>query len=387
MRAVILAAVALLVAGPAAPAAVRWAAPQRIGPRGAPVLVAADGRTGALAAWNTGAGAALARRAGGTFRPATVIAGARVLDAAAAAKGATAALLRTAGGLAVAGTGAPDPVPGTTDATQGRIAVDDAGHVVVVWVEPGSGTTLSIRAAVRAGAAWSPPEFVDVGAGRTFVHDLVISRGAAYLLYGVSDDGAAAEYLGSRSLASAGWTAVTLAQTGAGIGPVADLAALSDGRLAAIYVLGGRLRAAVGRDASFSRAVLAPGAGVALARPALAQDARGDLLVAYARGGRVRTARRPVHGHAWRALPSIVLHGAGAPALARLTGGDVVLAVRARTRTLAWTRRSGTRAWSARRLLAAAGATGDVALGGGRQLAVAWPAVDGVRARVASRRP
>ncbi len=135
MRATILAAVALLCAGPTAPAAVRWAAPQRIGAPGSPVLVAGDGRTGALAAWNTAAGATLARRAGGAFRPATTIAGAHVLDVAAAANGPTAALLRTAGGLAVAGAAAPDPVPGTTDATQGRIAVDGAGHVVVVWVD------------------------------------------------------------------------------------------------------------------------------------------------------------------------------------------------------------------------------------------------------------
>ena len=113
MRAVILAAVALLVAGPAAPAAVRWAAPQRIGPRGRRSW---SRPTGARVRWRPGtpgpappwpaARAAVPPGHGDRRRARARCRRGR--------KGATAALLRTAGGLAVAGTGAPDPVPGTT---------------------------------------------------------------------------------------------------------------------------------------------------------------------------------------------------------------------------------------------------------------------------------
>ncbi len=351
------------------------------------MLVAAGGGAAAVAAWDVPAGAVLARRSGTAWLAAAPAAGLHVLDAAASAHGRTAVLLRGPAGLTIAGAGAPAAVPGTADATQGRVALDDAGHVVVVWLEPGGGTTLSIRSSVRTGATWSAPEFVDVGAGQTFLHDLVVSRGSTHLLYGVSADGAAAEYLGTRPLSGSGWTPETLAQTGAGIGPTGDLAALSDGRLAALYVLGARLRVAVGRGSSYARSVLGAGAGVSLGRPALAQDAHGDLLAAYARGGRVRSTRRAVHGRAWRSLPAIVLGGATAPALARVAGGDVVLAVRARGRVVAYRRSSGVRAWSGRAVLAAAGAGGAAALAPARQPVALWPAGDGVRARTASRRP
>ena len=342
-------------------------------------------------AWHTPAGARwrAARAArGGRPRP---IAGAHVLDVAAAAHGRTAVLLRTAGGLAVAGRPRPVPVPGTTDATQGRIAVDDAGHVVVVWVEPGSGTTLSIRSAVRTGATWSPPEFVDVGAGQTVRCTTSSSvRGAAHLLYGVSADGSAAEYLGSRPLGGAGWTAVTLAQTGAGHRPrrrprgAVRRTAGGDSTCSAAGCA-----SAIGRGARLPARCSARVAGAALARPALAQDARGDLLVAYVarRPGAQRRGARPT-GTPGGAARRSSLHGAGAPALARLAGGDVVLAVRARGRVLACRRRSGSRAWTSRRLLASAGATGRRrARAAAASSSRAWPAADGVRARIASRRP
>lgn len=257
---------------------------------------------------------------------------------------------------------------------------------MVVWSEPSSGTTVSIRSATRTGATWSPPSFVDVGSGTTALHDLVISRGAVHLLYGVSSD-SAAEYLGSEPLAGGAWTPVTLTETGPGIGADGDLATLKDGRLAALYRLGNRLHIAFGRGSSYARATLDVSAGTAIARSALAQDARGDLVAVWSRAGQVRSSRRRSTAKAWHALPAIRLAAAGAPGVGRLASGEVVLAVRARGRVLAFSRRDGAGAWSGKKLLASSGATGPVVLAGEGRLVAAWPAVGGLRTRLASRRP
>ena len=298
--------------------------------------------------------------------------------------GRPAILVRDGAGLAVVGAAAPDPVPGTVGALQARVAADDAGHVVVVWDQPSSGSTVSIKSATRTGATWSAPAFVDVGSGQTWLHDLLIARGAAHLLYGVScrlGGGVPRE----PAVAGGAWTPVTLAETGPGIGGDGDLAALKDGRLAAVFALGGRLRAVVGKPSKFD--VLGPAAGAQVTRSALAQDARGDLVVTWSRASRVRSARRTAHGKAWHALPAVTLAGAGAPGLGRIAGGDLVLAVRARGRVLAYRRHSGSGAWTGRQTIAASGATGPVSLAGDGRLVAAWPAGGGIRVRLASRRP
>ena len=126
-----------------------------------------------------------------------------------------------------------------------------------------------------------------------------------------------------------------------------------------------------------------------MTRSALAQDARGDLVVDVVAGG--PRAQRPSPGarrrHGTR-CPRSGSPAAGAPGLGRLAGGEVVLAVRARGRVLAYSRRSGAGAWSGKQMLAASGgATGPVVLAGDGRLVAAWPAVGGIRARLASRRP
>ncbi len=379
-------AVLLVLAPSPAVAAVRWDPVQNLGESAASVRAGASTGGAAVVAWQSPAGVRIRSRTATTWQPAVTVAGSTLTDLAATPHGRTAVLVRRADGLVVAGAGAPGLVPGTTDALAARVAADDAGHVVVVWYEPSNGTTVSIRSATRTGSTWSAPVFVDVGSGQTALHDLVISRGAAHLLYGVSSD-SAAEYLGSQPLGGGAWTPVTLAETGPGIGAEGDLAALKDGRLAALYRLGNRLRVAVGRGAVYTGATLDAFAGAAITRAALAQDARGDLVAAWSRSGQVRSSRRRVTAKAWHALPAIGLAGAGAPGLGRLAGGEVVLAVRARGRVLSFSRRSGAGAWSGKRVLAARGATGQVVLAGEGRLVAAWPAAGGIRARLASRRP
>jgi hypothetical protein len=375
----------LLVLAPApTTAAVRWSPVQNLGETAATVRAGADTRGGAVVAWQSPAGVRVRRHTPTAWQPASTVAAATLLDLAVTPHGRAAILVRGGGGLAVVGAGAPDPVPGTMGALQARVAADDAGHVVVVWDQPSGGSTVSIRSATRTGATWSAPTFVDVGSGQTWLHDLVLARGGAHLLYGVSA-GSAAEYLGSQPLTGGAWTPVTLAETGPGIGADGDLAALRDGRLAAVFALGGRLRATVDHASTFD--VLGPSAGAQVTRSALAQDARGDLLVTWSRAGRVRSARRAATGKAWHALPAITLPAAGAPALGRLAGGEVVLAVRARGRVLAYSRRSGAGAWTGKRTIATTGAAGPVSLGGDGRLVAAWPAAGGIRARLASRRP
>ncbi len=380
----LVAAVLVLTPVPAG-AAVRWTPVQNLGESAATVRARADTSGRGVVTWQSASDVRIRTRGTTAWSSAATIAGATLVDLAFTPHGRAAILIRGSGGLAVAGVGAPDPVPGSLDAVQARVARDDAGHVVVVWDEPASGSTVSIRSATRTGATWSPPAFVDVGSGRTWLHDLVISRGAAHLLYGVSA-GSSAEYLGSQPLAGGAWTPVTLTETDPGIGGDADLATLGDGRLVALYRLGTRLRVAVGRGSRYSSAVLGPSAGTAITRSALAQDTRGDLIATWSRAGRVWSARRTVAGKAWHALPQFALAGAGAPGLGRLASGEAVLVVRARGRVLAFSRRSGSRAWSGKQTLAASGATGDVALAGAGRLIAAWPAAGGIRASL-SRRP
>ncbi len=110
-------------------------------------------------------------------------------------------------------------------------------------------------------------------------------------------------------------------------------------------------------------------------------------MAVWSRGGQVRSSRRRSTAKAWHALPAIRLAGAGAPGLGRLAGGEVVLAVRARGRVLAFSRRSGAGAWSGKQMLAVRRRHGPGRAGGEGRLVAAWPAVGGMRARLASRRP
>ncbi len=377
----------LLVLAPApAAAAVRWDPVRNLGESAASVRAGASTGGVAAVAWQSPAGVRMRRHVAGVWQPAGTAAGTVLTDLTVTPRGRPVVLVRGPAGLAIAGAGALSTVPGSADARAARVAADDAGHVVVVWYRPANGTTVSIRSATRTGLTWSAPVFVDVGSGQTALHDLVIARGEAHLLYGVSSD-SAAEYLGSQPLAGGAWTSVTLAETGPGIGADGDLAALRDGRLAALYRLGGRLRVAVGRGAVYAAGTLDVFAGSAIGRSALAEDARGDLVAVWSRTGQVRSSRRRVTARAWHALPAIRVVAAGVPGVGRLAGGEVVLAVRARGRVLAFSRRSGAGAWTGKRVLAARGATGQVVLAGEGRLVAAWPAVGGVRARLASRRP
>ena len=380
-----LAVVLVLVPAPAG-AAVRWSPVQNLGETATAVRAGSDTSGRAVVAWQSAAGVGIRARTTMGWGPATTVAAATLVDLAVTPHGRAAVLVRTAAGLGVAGAGPVDPVPGSGDALQARVAADDAGHVVVVWDEPAGGSTVSIRSATRTGSAWSAAVFVDVGSGETWLHDLVLSRSAAHLLYGVSSD-SSAEYLGSQPLTGGAWTPVTLSETVPGIGGDADLAVLRDGRLAALYRLGTRLRVAVGHGSAYATKDLAPFSGTAITRSGLAQDARGDLIATWSRAGRVWSSRRPASGKAWHALPAIALSGAGAPGLGRLAGGEVVLAVRARGRVLSYGRRSAAGPWTGKRTLAATGTTGPVVLAGEGRLIAAWPALGGIRVRLASRRP